>query len=296
MQSRRSLLLLALTLAVCFSLCVKVRAQGTALFVVPTDGAPAKPVQPGEPLPVALYARELTRLADALGLPAPAAGAERLEYAVAAYPQLPADKGRTWLESTFVVDFEERDTQRALEELIKAKGQRPSRAQLIEFASTTLKPTLGRGFDIASVVARRREGDCTEFAVLTAALARATRVPARVVLGLALISSSKGTYSSYGHAWTEVLEDGRWVVADAALYGLPEEVRYIPYGVLSDEGPGYSLNIARLTNAWIQRVTILSPDVFNSGTDQDRPQLIRANQVHVSRNVVGELIGVCPRN
>jgi hypothetical protein len=256
MGAPRKFFVPALTLAGCLGLGLNAFAQGAPLFAVPTEGAPAAPVRPGEPLRVALYARELARLAEVLSAPAPAAGAERLEYAVAEYPQIPADKSRTWLESTFVVDFEERDTQRVLEALVKAKGQRPSRAQLTEFAASAIKPTLARGFDVASVVARRGEGDCTEFAVLTAALARATRMPARVVVGLALLSKN-GAYASYGHAWTEVLEGGRWVVADAALHGETAEVRYIPYGVLADEGPGYMLGVARLSGAWIQRVTIL---------------------------------------
>jgi transglutaminase-like putative cysteine protease len=81
-------------------------------------------------------------------------------------------------------------------------------------------------------------------------------MPARVVVGMALVSEN-GSHAAFGHAWAEVREQDRWVVADAALHGAAAEVRYVPYGVLTDEGPGYTLGLARLSVVWAQRVVVL---------------------------------------
>lgn len=62
------------------------------------------------------------------------------------------------------------------------------------------------------------EGDCTEHAVLLAALARAVNIPARVVTGLAY-STRFGSrrHVFVPHAWVIAWVDGRWQGYDAAL-------------------------------------------------------------------------------
>jgi len=66
----------------------------------------------------------------------------------------------------------------------------------------------------AAEVALSREGDCTEHAVLLAALARACGIPARVAIGLVYVEALQG----FGfHMWTEVYLDGHWVPLDATL-------------------------------------------------------------------------------
>ncbi len=69
-------------------------------------------------------------------------------------------------------------------------------------------------FSSALEVARTKQGDCTENAVLLAALARASGLPARVVFGLVYVEREQG----FGyHMWTEVFVDGRWLPLDATL-------------------------------------------------------------------------------
>ena len=68
-------------------------------------------------------------------------------------------------------------------------------------------------FAAANEVARNLEGDCTEHAVLTAAMCRAQGVPARVVVGLLYDEP----HSSFGfHMWNEVYVNRRWVAIDSA--------------------------------------------------------------------------------
>jgi transglutaminase-like putative cysteine protease len=66
----------------------------------------------------------------------------------------------------------------------------------------------------AAEVIRSREGDCTEHAVLLAALCRAREIPSRVVIGLVYYRPAGGF--AY-HMWTEVWIEDRWLPLDATL-------------------------------------------------------------------------------
>ena len=63
-------------------------------------------------------------------------------------------------------------------------------------------------------MAESGEGDCTEYAVLLAALCRARGIPARVAIGLVYVSAAQGF--AY-HMWNEVWVDGRWMPLDATI-------------------------------------------------------------------------------
>jgi hypothetical protein len=66
----------------------------------------------------------------------------------------------------------------------------------------------------AAEVARDLSGDCTEHAVLLAAMCRARSIPARVAIGLVYVPKLS---SFAGHMWTEVFVRGVWVPLDATL-------------------------------------------------------------------------------
>jgi len=72
--------------------------------------------------------------------------------------------------------------------------------------STSLRP--------ASEVARSRQGDCTEYSVLLAAVMRSQGVPARVAVGFAYIPDPA---SFAPHMWAEAWIDGKWIPFDATL-------------------------------------------------------------------------------
>jgi len=71
-----------------------------------------------------------------------------------------------------------------------------------------------QAFATAAEVARSLEGDCTEHAVLFAALCRARKIPARVAFGIVYYPPQKGF--AY-HMWNEVWIADRWVPMDATL-------------------------------------------------------------------------------
>ncbi len=68
----------------------------------------------------------------------------------------------------------------------------------------------------ADHVARTLEGDCSEYAMLTAAMCRAVGVPSRTAVGL-IYADVKGNPAFAFHMWTEVWARGQWLPLDATL-------------------------------------------------------------------------------
>lgn len=76
------------------------------------------------------------------------------------------------------------------------------------------------GYASALEVVRNPVGDCTEHAVLVAALGRALGIATRVVDGLAYAPGFAGKEQVFvPHAWAQAFVDGRWQSFDAALPG-----------------------------------------------------------------------------
>jgi transglutaminase-like putative cysteine protease len=76
------------------------------------------------------------------------------------------------------------------------------------------------GYASAGDAARLREGDCTEHALLLAALGRAAGVPTRVANGLAYTDDfGSGGPVFVPHAWVAAWTGERWQAFDAALPG-----------------------------------------------------------------------------
>jgi hypothetical protein len=68
----------------------------------------------------------------------------------------------------------------------------------------------------ASVSARELRGDCRHYSLLTAALCRASGIPARTAIGLLYVERSGRPQMGF-HMWTEVWIDGQWLGLDATL-------------------------------------------------------------------------------
>ncbi len=149
--------------------------------------------------------------------------------------------------ASFVVDFDELPIAKLIPDLLKEHGPTVSIDALIAFVDAAIpNKSYRRTFDIASRVANSGEGDCTEHAVLLAALARAVGLPARVTIGVLLIETADDV-AAFGHAWTEIYDRESWRVADATLpeSNFPEaQAHYLPLLELDNEGPGYALAVA----------------------------------------------------
>jgi hypothetical protein len=79
--------------------------------------------------------------------------------------------------------------------------------------------SLSVGYASAAEVAASRQGDCSEFAVLTAAMCRAVGIPAQVVAGVAYVDDFLGNQGFGGHAWTQVYIGDKWIGLDASFKG-----------------------------------------------------------------------------
>lgn len=105
----------------------------------------------------------------------------------------------------------------------KAAGKARSDAQrmqdLTRFVHEYVKdegPSVGYASALETVHTRR--GDCTEHAVLLAAMARAMGIPSRVVTGLAYAGRYAGeSRVLVPHTWVQAWVDGAWQEYDAAM-------------------------------------------------------------------------------
>lgn len=168
-----------------------------------------------------------------------------------ARPTFSASPGERLRQSTWVVDYDDRAIQALLASL--AQGDSPPTPASLErfvFEHVTNK-SYSRAFDLASRVAATREGDCTEHAVLLAAMARASGYSARVVFGN-LVVEQDDELSAFGHAWVEIHDGDGWQIHDATMPAAPSNApgtRYLPLGTLADEGPGYALSLVATMSA-----------------------------------------------
>jgi len=79
--------------------------------------------------------------------------------------------------------------------------------------------TFSEALMTADQVAKNLSGDCTEYAMLTAAMCRAQGIPSRTAIGLVYVESRPKPTLAF-HMWTEVNIDGQWLAIDATLgYG-----------------------------------------------------------------------------
>jgi hypothetical protein len=131
------------------------------------------------------------------------------------------------------------------------------------------KKDLNIGFASAQETARSREGDCTEHAVLCAAIGRAAGLPTRCVLGLGYIppGEAEPTISTavdtktgiFGfHMWAEAdIGHDRWVPMDAALGGFDVGHIAIFKSALAEINPMVDLNLPILNLLENLHITVL---------------------------------------
>jgi hypothetical protein len=93
-------------------------------------------------------------------------------------------------------------------------------------------------FASASSVMRDRSGDCTEHAVLLAAMLRAAGIPSRLAAGVVYAREFAGVRGCYAwHMWTQALVDGQWRDLDATISGGPFHAGHILVATGAQEGP-----------------------------------------------------------
>ena len=236
--------------------------NGPYLFSIPTELAADQSLPLAGDIVATLHVPDVDHAADTLermaNIDLVATGEGFVTVAMSNRATLPGDALPAHLEPSFVIDYDEPVFETSLQELAQSHGGEPTTDQLIEFVHDFISDkNYSRGFDLASRVASSREGDCTEHAVMLTALSRAIGRPARVVAGVLLVSG-QDRQLGFGHAWTEIYDDGRWQIADATL---PQRqapgltVFYVPTISLENEGPGYTMDFARIFRLQPSRVS-----------------------------------------
>ena len=169
--------------------------------------------------------------------------------------------------ASFVVDFDETPVVQLSKALAEAEEHLTASELGDAVFSHIANKSYARSFDFASRVAETATGDCTEHAVLLAALARATGLPARVVFGVLLIEAPDQVVA-FGHAWTEVFEGNEWQLRDATLPSDSDEaarIRYLPLMLLENEGPGYGFAMGSLLLSMPSKITAVRTDNQSAG-------------------------------
>jgi hypothetical protein len=102
---------------------------------------------------------------------------------------------------------------------------------------------LSVGMGSAGETARTRVGDCTEHAVLLAAMLSADGIPSRAATGLIYVDQFVGRSHVFGyHMWAEAWIDGKWIDLDATLDdGTPFDATHIRLSA-SNMGDGAMAN------------------------------------------------------
>jgi len=187
-------------------------------------------------------------------------------------------------ESSFVIDYDEKSFEAPVAELERS-GKSSSPATISAFvASYITEKSYARSFDVASRVASTRSGDCTEHAVLTAALLRRFGFKSRVIFGVVVIGVGGGDtpprVQAFGHAWVEQHDKDHWQIIDAALggpecasgkdlptvcgvpRGVSRRLAYLPLNVLKDETASYAR--ALMDEVGVENVVRVEVDVSSA--------------------------------
>lgn len=218
--------------------------QSAPLYEVPTEMAAG--AGSGTPYRARLFVQDPKAAAESLSLTWPRTeiheGAVTVDLERAARASDPPLGEHS--QASFIIDFDTEAVQGLLRQLREQQGAKPSYREIEAFVDRAItNKSLARGWDLASKVAQRLEGDCTEHAVLSTALGRAVGWPSRVVVGVVLVPEGK-TARAFGHAWAESFDGDSWRLLDAALRGEPGPRYYLPLNRLGREGPGYAFDLA----------------------------------------------------
>ncbi len=124
-----------------------------------------------------------------------------------------------YLKSNWMINSDDKEVITLSKKAVGTEKDPFAKAQLIEkFVRSFMTETgFSEAMATADHVAKTGRGDCTEFAVLSAAMCRAQGIPSRTALGLVYVElPGKKPFLGH-HMWFEVFVDGQWIMLDATL-------------------------------------------------------------------------------
>ncbi|MFQ5718573.1 MAG: transglutaminase family protein [Acidobacteriota bacterium] len=121
---------------------------------------------------------------------------------------------------------------------------RPERVRaLVRFVQTFIDDSYSAQPLSVMDILKVRRGDCTEHALLFTTLARSVGIPAREVAGLIYMGDDERAFG--GHAWSEVIIDGRWVDVDPLWGETDINATHISFGPISGKDSGFLTGLSR---------------------------------------------------
>jgi hypothetical protein len=166
------------------------------------------------------------------------------------------------LEATKPTSFVQSDSNDIIELAKRAVGDTKDAAEAVKkiesFVSGYIENKgLSVGYASAAEVAASKAGDCTEFAVLTAAMCRAISIPARIVFGITYVKAFDGKENVFGgHAWVEAYVGGKWIGLDATRTPKGFDAGHIALAIGNGEPADFFNLAATLGQFKIEKVTI----------------------------------------
>jgi hypothetical protein len=128
---------------------------------------------------------------------------------------------------------------------------------LVERVNRRMRGTISfLGYADALEALRTGAGDCTEHAVLLAALARAQKIPTRVVSGLVYASRFSGKKNVFSpHMWVQAWDGERWLSYDSALNGF--DSTHIALAIGDGSPEQYEAAVRELKNLRMEKAGVV---------------------------------------
>jgi hypothetical protein len=126
--------------------------------------------------------------------------------------------GEEFLKSNYFINCDDAKVKEHAREAVGDEVDPWKKAKQIEkWVKKHMKVTFDEELATADHVARTLEGDCTEHAMLAAAMCRAEGVPSRTAIGMVYADSPRRGPAMIFHMWTEVWVNNQWVPIDGTL-------------------------------------------------------------------------------
>lgn len=130
----------------------------------------------------------------------------------------PASVGKEYTESSYFINSDDPKVKAHAASAVGTEKEPWKKALRIEkwVHDNMTNKNFTEAFATSDNVARTMEGDCTEHAVLAAAMCRAVGIPSRTAFGLVYLEDMRGPAMGF-HMWTEAWVRGQWMPIDATL-------------------------------------------------------------------------------
>jgi len=152
-----------------------------------------------------------------------------------ANPELLGDAERDkWLRSTPALQSSHESIRKVAKEIVgKETDAAKAARKLATWVFENLRQTYAANASSALQVLENRAGDCSEHALLFAALARSAGIPARIVGGLVYAGDE---FSLFGwHAWAEIHDGSQWVSVDPIMDQVYVDATHVKFSEGSED-------------------------------------------------------------